>query len=87
MKPIEEHARDQQAFAVVRLTTRREIGAEGDVRGDPSEWRLDTLQIAEHRVAEDRVAVACLAARCVARLRSGRREVDQPVGLRHREWP
>src|SRR5207249_4308484 len=63
-------ARYEEAFAALRLTARREVGGEGDVRGDPREGRLYTLQIAEHRVAEDRVAVACLAARRAARLRS-----------------
>ena len=57
------------------------------MRRDAGEHRLRPLQVAEHGVAEDVFAVAGLATRRRARLWSRRREVDEPLRLRHREGP
>ena len=48
--------------AVLRLAARAQVGAEGEVRRDAGERRLDLLEVAEHQVAEHRLAVAGLAA-------------------------
>ena len=84
LQHLEVVARDHEALRVLRLALERKVGAEEQMRRDAREDRLDLLQIAEHGVAEDRVAVARLAARLRSRLGPGRREIDQPAGLRHR---
>src|SRR5262249_54209331 len=63
----------------------REVDAEQEMCSNPAEGRVRLLEIAEHRVAEYFVAIARLIARIAAVLRSGSREVDQPVRLRHRQ--
>ena len=55
------------------------------MRGDAGEAGLRLLEVPEHRVAEDLVASARLAARIRARLGSRRLEVDQLLGVRHRQ--
>ena len=61
------------------------VGAEPLVRGDAREDRLLALQVAEHRVAERLVARTRVVSAAGARLRSGGREVDQSVGVGHRQ--
>ena len=80
-------ARHEHALAAQRLAAVGEVGAEETVRRDAGERRLHPLEVPEHRVAEHGVAVAGLVARLRAGLRAGRREVDQPRGLLHRQRP
>ena len=61
------------------------VGAGRVVGGDVGERVLFPLQVPVHRVAEDLVASARLGAGDRPRLRSGRLEVHQPLGSRHRQ--
>src|SRR5262249_10480136 len=67
----------EQSAAARRLTVVGEVRAEGDVRRDVREDRLDLLEVPEHRVTERRLAVALLPATPEAGLRSGRVEVHE----------
>ncbi len=78
-------ARHQHSRSAERLSLIGEVRAEDPMRGHAGEGRLHALEVAKHRVAEDLVAVARLIARVRAGLGTGRREVDQPIRLGHRQ--
>ena len=78
-------ARHQHSRSAERLSLIGEVRAEDPMRRHAGEGRLHALEVAKHRVAEDFVAVARLIARMRARLGTGRRKVDQPIRLGHRQ--
>ncbi len=77
--------RDEHPRRVQRVALEGQVGAEQPVRRDAGERQVRLLQVAEHRVAEDLVAVARLVARLGAGLRPRRPQVDEPIGILHRQ--
>ena len=75
----------EHALAVDRLLRVGKVRAEDSVSRDPNEDRLRLLEIAEHRVAENGIAVASHVALRLPGLGAGGGEVDQPMGLLHRQ--
>ena len=82
----EVRARDENAPSVDRsLSCHRDVHAEQEMGGDPAERRVRALQVAEHRIAEHFLAVPRHVAGGLAVVRSRRGELDEPVGMRHRQ--
>ena len=84
---LEVAAGHEHAVGVERLPAIRQVRAERPVRGHAREHGLRLLEIAEHRITEDRLRAAGVVARLGSRLRAGRRQVDQPPRVLHRQGP
>src|SRR5215471_18861455 len=70
-------SRDEQPLTVQGLAAIRQVGVEGDVGRDASEYRLQPLEITKHRIAENLVAAASLPAGRRAGLGPWRRQIDE----------
>ncbi|MCH8118944.1 MAG: ABC transporter permease subunit [Planctomycetes bacterium] len=77
----------EHALAAPRLAGLREVGSEEHVCRDACEASLRTFEVLEHGVAPHSLAGPGLVARLRPRVRAGGGEVDQAVGLLHRERP